>query len=46
MMINTVDVTQEFYDPMKEFRQIAIDGKLDNSIEKINDPRSKNRTSL
>ncbi len=46
MMINAVDLSQKFYDPMREFRQIAIDGKLDNSIEKISDPRSKNRTSL
>jgi predicted amidohydrolase len=46
MMINTVDLKQKFYNPMKEFRQIAIDGKLDNNIGKINDYRSKNRTCL
>ncbi len=46
LMINTVDLSREFYDPMKEFRQDVINGKLDNCIEKINDPRSKNTTSL
>lgn len=46
MMINTVDLSQEFYDPMKKFRQIAIGGKLDNRIEDISDLRSKNKTSL
>ena len=45
-MTNTVDLSKKFYDPMKDFRQIAAKGKLTNSPKKINDPRSKNRTSL
>ena len=46
MMINTVDLKKSFYDPMKDFRQIVLRGKLNNSSGKISDPRSKNRTSL
>ncbi len=46
IMINTVDLSREFYDPMKDFRQAAIDGKLDNCIEEINDPRSLDTKSL
>ena len=46
IMINTVDLSKEFYDPMKNFRQSVIDGKLDNCIEKINDPRSINTKNL
>jgi predicted amidohydrolase len=46
LMINTVDLSRKFYDPMKEFRQDVIEGKLDNCIEKIDDPRSKDTMSL
>jgi predicted amidohydrolase len=46
IMINIVDLSREFYDPLKEFRQAVINGKLDNRIETINDPRSSNTTSL
>jgi deaminated glutathione amidase len=46
MMINTVDLKKIFYDPMKDFRQIAISGKLNNSYGKISDIRSKKRTNL
>ena len=46
MMINTVDLKKKFYDPMRDFRQDAITGKLNNGLKKINDPRSKNRTCL
>jgi hypothetical protein len=46
MMINIADLQKKFYDPMKNFRDIAISGKLDNSTNTIRDSRSKNRTCL
>lgn len=46
IMINTVDVSRKFYDPMKDFRDMIITGALSNGPKHINDPRSKNRTSL
>ena len=46
IMINTVDLKKKFYDPMKDFRDIAISGKLNNSAKKIHDSRSRNRKSL
>ncbi|MBN2591252.1 MAG: carbon-nitrogen hydrolase family protein [Sedimentisphaerales bacterium] len=46
MMINTVDLKKQFYDPMKNFREMAIHGQLNNSNSKTSDPRSKNRTTL
>lgn len=30
MMVNTVDLSQKFYDPMEGFREMAIKGKLSN----------------
>jgi len=46
IMVNTVDLSKKFYDPMADFRDMAIAGALSNAPEKINDPRSRNRTSL
>ena len=46
MMVNTVDLKKKFYDPMENFREIAISGQLNNGNSKINDPKSKNRISL
>lgn len=46
LMVNTVDLNQEFYDPSADFRDMAIAGKLTNSPKIINDPRSKNITSF
>ena len=46
LMVNTIDLRKKFYDPMKEYRNTAITGKLDNRSRKINDPRSRNTTSL
>ncbi len=46
MMINTVDLGRKFYDPMKNFRDMAIAGALSNGPGYINDLRSKNRTGL
>jgi predicted amidohydrolase len=46
IMVNTVDLGEKFYDPMADFRDMAIAGALSNAPEKINDPRSRNRTSF
>ncbi|MHC4255023.1 MAG: carbon-nitrogen hydrolase family protein, partial [Planctomycetota bacterium] len=43
IMINTVDLNRKLYDPMKNFRETAIKGKLDNSSSAIKDSRSKNK---
>jgi predicted amidohydrolase len=40
MMINTVDLSQTFYDPMAEFRNLALEGKLTNGPGALDDPRS------
>jgi 4-hydroxybenzoate polyprenyltransferase len=40
MMVNTVDMTMNFYDPSAPFRNAAINGALSNGPE-VNDPRSK-----
>jgi predicted amidohydrolase len=42
IMMNKVDLNRKFYDPMKDFRDSAIDGKLNNLGESIKDLRSKN----
>ena len=34
IMVNTVDLSSEFYDPMAGFREIAIAGKLTNTTGK------------
>lgn len=46
MMVDTVDLNREFYDPMTDFREMALAGKLNNSPGNINDPRSKDTTIL
>ena len=46
MMINTVDLNKSFYDPMEGFREIAINGGLNNGEGAVDDPRSKDVTSL
>ncbi len=46
MMINTVDTSKEFYDPMKDFRRAAMDGVLTNGGGRIDDPRSRDTESL
>jgi apolipoprotein N-acyltransferase len=43
IMVNTVDLNRKFYDPMQNFRDSAIAGKLDNSSTAIRDQRSKNK---
>jgi predicted amidohydrolase len=42
LMVNTVDLKKKFYDPMADFRDMAIAGKLSNATKTIKDPRSKN----
>jgi len=46
MMINTVDLSKSFYDPMAEFRTMAVEGALTNGPGQIDDPRSKDTTTL
>lgn len=46
LMVNTVDLKKKFYDPMANFRDMAIAGRLSNGPKTINDPRSKNTTTL
>ena len=41
MMVNTVDLNRKFYDPMADFRDMAIAGKLSNGPGIISDKRSK-----
>jgi hypothetical protein len=46
MMVNTVDLRKEFYDPMAGLRELAIKGKLSSGPKAIRDVRSKNRKIL
>lgn len=46
LMVNTVDPDISYYDPMDEFRDLAIQGKINNAPEVIYDPRSRDVTSL
>ena len=46
LMVNTVDLKKKFYDPMANFRDMAIAGKLSNSTKNIRDRRSKTTTQL
>jgi len=41
LMVNTVDPNRKFYDPMVDFRDMAISGKLNNACQNVNDPRSR-----
>jgi predicted amidohydrolase len=40
IMVNTIDLSKKFYDPMAGFRELAIEGRLSNG------PRSKDKTVL
>jgi predicted amidohydrolase len=44
--VNTVDLKKKFYDPMADFRDMAIAGALGNGPKNITDPRSKNTKIL
>jgi predicted amidohydrolase len=46
LMVNVVDVNRKFYDPMADFRDIAVGGVLNNGQTVVADPRSKNTTCL
>jgi predicted amidohydrolase len=46
MMINTVDLKKELYDPMAPFRDTAVDGALTDGPQTITDQRSKETTIL
>jgi predicted amidohydrolase len=46
IMVNTVDLSKEFYDPMADFRDMVIAGALSNGPKVVKDPRSKNTTIL
>ena len=46
MMVNTVDLSRKFYDPMADFRDMVIAGARSNQPKPVTDPRSRNTTSL
>ncbi|MFH1718201.1 MAG: carbon-nitrogen hydrolase family protein [Planctomycetota bacterium] len=46
LMVNKVDLSRKFYDPMADFRDMAIAGTLHNGREVINDLRSTDTRSL
>jgi predicted amidohydrolase len=46
LMVNTVDMSKKFYDPMADFRDMAIAGWLSDGPKTIRDPRSKNTIIL
>lgn len=46
IMVNTVDLNQDFYDPMAGFREMALAGRLTNGEGDIDDPRSRDTTVL
>jgi predicted amidohydrolase len=46
LMVNTVDLSRKFYDPMADFRDMAISGKLNNAPKAVNNPRSRKKTTL
>ena len=45
IMVNTVDMKKKFYDPMVDFRNMVIAGKLSNTPRTISDLRSENTTT-
>lgn len=42
LMVNTVNLNENFYDPSAPFRDMVLEGKLTNAPETINDERSEN----
>ena len=46
MMINTIDLSKRFYDPMAGFRDMVIAGALSNGFVEIEDLRSRETTRL
>ncbi len=39
-VVSTVDLSRKFYDPMADFRDLAMAGKLNNGPETVDDPRA------
>ncbi len=46
LMVNAVDLSQTFYDPMQQTRARAMAGQLRSGDEPLDDPRSVDRTCL
>jgi len=46
IMVNTIDVSRHFYDPMEGFREMALAGRLTNGPGDLDDPRSSDVTVL
>ena len=46
LMVNIVDLSRKFYDPMADFRDMAISGKLNNAGQAIRDSRPHKSKSL
>lgn len=46
LMINSIDLSETFYDPSAPYRKMAVEGKLNNAPKTITDPRSENVTEL
>ena len=46
LMVNRIDVSKKFYDPMADFRDMVLAGALSNDPRIITDPLSKNITDV
>ena len=46
MIVNTVDLKRKFYDPMKKYREMAMNGVLNNGPAATNDPRSRDTKGI
>jgi len=46
MLINTIDTNRKLYDPMADYRTLAMAGQLTNGPTDLDDPRSRNTTEL
>ena len=40
MLVNTIDLNQKLYDPMADYRELAMAGQLTNGPGDLDDPRS------
>jgi hypothetical protein len=46
MIVQSLDLRQEFYDPMAGFREMAMEGRLTNGPGNLDDPRSADTLNL
>jgi deaminated glutathione amidase len=46
VMVNTVDLNQDFYDPSAPFRDLAVEGNLTNGPGSLDDPQSIDTMTL